>query len=234
MFSTLRMKFGIPGVISVIALVFAMFGGAYAASNSSGGHNATASAKAKQGPRGKTGKTGPAGPLGPVGPQGSSGANGKDGANGSNGETGATGPAGPAGPAGSPWTLGGKLPSESTETGLWGTGENSPEGLRYFPISFGLPLQEAPQAVLVQSNEESAPGCPGRGDDEIPMADPGKLCVYVMPSNNATGLGIERTIYNESFEEYERLGGASPVGALVVADCTAHCFVNGTWAVTAE
>ena len=32
MFSTLRTRFGIPGVISVIALVFAMFGGAYAAS----------------------------------------------------------------------------------------------------------------------------------------------------------------------------------------------------------
>ena len=70
MFSTLRNRFGIPGVISVIALVFAMFGGAYAASNSSGGGKATASAKAKQGPRGKTGKTGPAGPAGPAGPVG--------------------------------------------------------------------------------------------------------------------------------------------------------------------
>ena len=48
MFSTLRNRFGIPGVISVIALVFAMFGGAYAASNSSGGGKATASAKAKK------------------------------------------------------------------------------------------------------------------------------------------------------------------------------------------
>ena len=33
MFSTLRTRFGIPGVISVIALVFAMLGGAYAANN---------------------------------------------------------------------------------------------------------------------------------------------------------------------------------------------------------
>ncbi len=91
MFSTLRNRFGIPGVISVIALVFAMFGGAYAASNSSGGGKATASAKGKPGPRGKTGKTGPAGPAGPAGPQGPAGANGKDGANGTNGTPGSPG-----------------------------------------------------------------------------------------------------------------------------------------------
>ena len=93
MFSPLRNRFGIPGVISVIALVFAMLGGAYAA-NDSGGGRATASAKGKQGPRGKTGKTGPAGPAGPAG------ANGKDGANGSNGSNGQDGAAGAAGAAG--------------------------------------------------------------------------------------------------------------------------------------
>jgi Collagen triple helix repeat (20 copies) len=91
MFSTLRNRFGIPGVISVIALVFAMFGGAYAASNSSGGGKATASAKAKKGPRGPKGATGPAGPAGPQGP---AGANGKDGSNGADGSAGANGPVG--------------------------------------------------------------------------------------------------------------------------------------------
>ncbi|HXS33185.1 MAG TPA: hypothetical protein VN758_05350 [Solirubrobacterales bacterium] len=94
MFSTLRNRFGIPGVISVIALVFAMFGGAYAASNSSGGGKATASAKGKPGPRGKTGKTGPAGPqgpAGPVGPAGPAGAKGDAGAPGANGTNGAPG-----------------------------------------------------------------------------------------------------------------------------------------------
>ena len=91
MFSTLRTRFGIPGVISVIALVFAMFGGAYAASNSSGGGKATASAKGKPGPRGKTGKRGPAGPQGPAGPAGPAGAKGGTGAPGSNGTNGAPG-----------------------------------------------------------------------------------------------------------------------------------------------
>ncbi|HWA52995.1 MAG TPA: hypothetical protein VG816_02370 [Solirubrobacterales bacterium] len=89
MFSTLRTRFGIPGVISVIALVFAMFGGAYAASNSSGGGKATASkTKTVKGPRGPKGATGPAGPAGPAGPQGPAGANGKDGSNGTNGSNG--------------------------------------------------------------------------------------------------------------------------------------------------
>ena len=96
MLSPLRNRFGIPGVISVVALVFAMLGGAYAANNSGDG-KATASAKAKKGPRGPKGATGPAGPAGPVGPQGAAGVNGKDGANGSNGSNGAPGSAGAPG-----------------------------------------------------------------------------------------------------------------------------------------
>jgi hypothetical protein len=98
MFSLLRNRFGIPGVISVIALVFAMLGGAYAATNSGSG-KATASAKGKPGPRGKTGKTGPAGPAGPQGP---AGANGKDGSNGTNGKDGAPGEKGAPGTPGTP------------------------------------------------------------------------------------------------------------------------------------
>jgi hypothetical protein len=90
MLSPLRNRFGIPGVISVIALVFAMLGGAYAASSDNGG-KATASAKAKKGPRGPKGATGPAGPAGPAGPQGPAGANGKDGAAGAAGKEGAKG-----------------------------------------------------------------------------------------------------------------------------------------------
>jgi hypothetical protein len=100
MFSTLRNRFGIPGVISVMALIFAMFGGAYAASNSSGGGKATASAKAKKGPRGPKGAPGApgqAGPAGPAGPQGPAGAKGDTGAAGSNGSPGTPGTPGAAG-----------------------------------------------------------------------------------------------------------------------------------------
>jgi hypothetical protein len=88
MFSTLRTRFGIPGVISVMALVFAMFGGAYAASNSASGGKATASAKAKKGPRGPKGATGPTGPQGPAGPAGPKGDTGTAGSNGTPGSPG--------------------------------------------------------------------------------------------------------------------------------------------------
>ncbi len=90
MFSPLRNRFGIPGVISVIALVFAMFGGAYAATNNGGG-KASASAKAKKGPRGPKGATGPAGPAGPAGPQGPAGAPGAKGDTGAAGTNGSNG-----------------------------------------------------------------------------------------------------------------------------------------------
>ncbi len=79
----------------MFALVFAMFGGAYAANNSSGGGKATASkAKAKKGPRGPKGPKGDTGPAGPAGPQGPAGANGKDGSNGTNGSNGSSGASG--------------------------------------------------------------------------------------------------------------------------------------------
>jgi hypothetical protein len=98
MLSPLRNRFGIPGVISVVALVFAMLGGAYAANNSSdGGATASAKKKAKKGPRGPKGPKGDTGPAGPAGPQGPAGANGKDGSNGANGSNGATGATGATG-----------------------------------------------------------------------------------------------------------------------------------------
>jgi hypothetical protein len=167
MFSTLRTRFGLPGVISVIALVFAMFGGAYAASSHSGGQ-ATAS-KAKRGPRGPKGATGPAGPQGPAGPAGPKGDTGSPGSPGINGksiavtkieegeedceerggalvaqEGAASGVevcSGGEGPEGSPWTAGGTLPVGSTETGAWGFGQ-VPAGVavQRVPISFAIPL----------------------------------------------------------------------------------------------
>ncbi len=170
MFSTLRTRFGIPGVISVIALVFAMFGGAYAASNSSGGGKATASAKqGKQGKQGKTGKTGPAGPAGPAGAQGPVGPKGDTGAPGSAGAPGAsvTGVAIPVGnvecaakeggvkytsASGTNVVCNGKkgetgptgftetLPSGKTETGAWAFGRTAGAGSSSTAASFSLPL----------------------------------------------------------------------------------------------
>jgi hypothetical protein len=121
MFSTLRTRFGIPGVISAMALVFAMLGGAYAAKSgngdataSDGKATASAKAKAKRGPRGPKGATGPAGPAGPQGP---AGANGKDGANGSNGAPGNDGAPGTPGTPGQSVTSASEAPGPNCTNG---------------------------------------------------------------------------------------------------------------------
>jgi hypothetical protein len=153
MFSTLRNRFGIPGVISVIALVFAMLGGAYAASSNDNG-KATASAKAKKGPRGPKGATGPAGPVGPQGPAGAAGAKGDAGANGSNGTNGVTGPTGLQGNKGATGAAGATgptgfsgftetLPSGKTETGVFTMSMSSTYPIPSIDgISFPIPLKE--------------------------------------------------------------------------------------------
>jgi hypothetical protein len=278
MFSTLRTRFGIPGVISVMALVFAMFGGAYAASNSSGGGKATASAKAKKGPRGPKGPkgdTGAAGPQGPAGAKGDTGAAGSNGTSGTNGQsvTGVAATTGecPAGgvkytsASGANTVCNGKngtngqtgftetLPEGKTETGVWGTGLVTPTGAYGLPISFTIPLVEAPEAIIVQASENSKPGCPGRGGGPlpptgefkptIPSADPGKLCIYVnYPGEIGEEAQIARTI-SSHYEEGQWLPdgprGTSPVGALLEIECPTappnayeHCAAMGTWAVT--
>jgi hypothetical protein len=179
MFSTLRTRFGIPGVISVMALVFAMFGGAYAASNSSDGGKATASAKAKKGPRGPKGATGPAGPAGPQGPAGPAGAKGDTGSSGPPGQSVqgtsiASGGACGTGVTGVKYTLGatstnvcnGKngtngttgftktLPSEATETGAWvfspfKAEDTPPQEFILTAVSFPIPLQAGIPAANV-------------------------------------------------------------------------------------
>jgi len=131
MLSPIRNRFGIPGVISVIALVFAMLGGAYAASNDSG--KADASAKAKRGPRGPKGPAGPAGPAGPQGPAGAKGDNGANGDNGAPGKDGAPGAPGAPGADGKSPEIAAEINPGETDCGgnggviysVEGSGENA-------------------------------------------------------------------------------------------------------------
>jgi hypothetical protein len=267
MFSTLRTRFGIPGVISVIALVFAMFGGAYAASNSSGGGKATASAKAKKGPRGPKGATGPAGPQGPAGPAGPKGDTGAAGSNGAPGQsvttaaipvsnvecaakeggtkfTSASGTEkvcnGAKGKEGSPWTAGGTLPSEKTETGSWAFGENAgsnvPIEFRFVPISFSIRLTAALDASHVHfintaGEEEGAASTACLGTAAEPKATSGNLCVYTAE------LGTEPEPVNEAIHKAGEAGfltstGASTAGAVLEILAEAKGIGYGTWAVT--
>jgi Collagen triple helix repeat (20 copies) len=290
MLSPLRNRFGIPGLISVIALVFAMLGGAYAASDNAGSGKATTSAKAKKGPRGPRGKTGPAGPAGPVGPAGAkgdtgaAGSNGKDGAPGVAGKDGAsvtntavaTGVVGECnklggakftvgagaptfacngekGKEGSPWTELGTLPSSKTETGTWGV--NGPGGTLLAPISFTIPLEAAPELVFVPlTTSEGGPiedpeelaaalkfgadhGCDGFATG-LPLADPGKLCVYGSILAEVSFVGALTSASNGSGSiQGPNLSkeGVGPAGTILSMSCgSPACAGFGAWAVTAE
>src|ERR1700761_3323814 len=190
MFSRIHEKLGTAGfVISIVALVAALGGGAYAASGGLNGKQkkeVEKIAKKYAGKPGASGATGPAGPAGAPGPAG--GAGGK-------GELGPQGPAGPQGPEGeegeegepgeegSPWTAGGTLPSEATETGVWGPRIELETGGHWYPISFAIPLaaplDESHQVIVNEAEgETSATGCPGQ-EGGTPTAEPGYLCVYV-------------------------------------------------------
>jgi hypothetical protein len=276
MFSRIREHFGTAGlIVAIVALVAALGGGAYAATGGPHSGKATASAKAKRGPRGPkglkgdpgtAGQAGPAGVKGDAGAPGSNGTNGKDGTSVTSTEsstaieghcTGVGGSKfvsasgttyacnGAKGKDGSPWTAGGTLPPGQTETGIWGAANLGPGG-NYFPISFALPLAAAPTPVLVKSNEQSKPGCPGRGGGEfgagkpgnvptIPLAEPGKLCVYVLATESSTfPEPFHKFEYTEIFSEWEMVQGVSQTGTLLEVVCGPGCYATGTWAVTAS
>jgi hypothetical protein len=155
-------------VLAFLALVFAITGGAYAASGNGHGNAAAVSnastarfvaAKSKTKSKVKAGLRGPAGPKGATGETGAAGATGATGATGpagSAGTPGATGPQGPQGPAGANGEPGAKgengttgftatLPSEKTEAGVWSVAASSAgESFRklYFAtVSFPIPLK---------------------------------------------------------------------------------------------
>ncbi len=126
MLTRIRPRLTYANVLATLALVFAMSGGALAASK----YLITSAKQIKPSVlaqlKGRAGKAGPAGAQGPVGPQGSAGVSGKDGAPGPKGET---GPAGPSGPKGEKGAAGEKGPQgEKGEQG-----EPGPEGKGVFP-----------------------------------------------------------------------------------------------------
>lgn len=267
MFSLLRKRLGIPGVISIVALVFATTGGAFAAkyvitSKSQIKPSVLKALKGKRGARGLQGAAGPQGPVGPVGPagaRGAAGANGTVGPAGPAGPKGATGPAGvgttgptgptgvgvtgPAGATGATGATGttgtfafGELPNGATMTGAWSPYTSTPgglpgafEGAGTAEISFGLPVDPAPDLVYVSNEEGSATGCPGVVNG-IPQAAAGKLCVYeAEPPEGA----VEPAVASYDPSQPLGPGDAGKTGAILeFSECEPFCVLNGTWAVT--
>ncbi len=167
----------------------------------------------KPGAAGPAGPAGAAGAKGDKGDAGSAGAAGKDGTNGTNGTNGVS-PVGTAfsgeqngckeggvkfaganttvacngvkGVAGKDGETGftETLPPGKTETGFWAVGPGS--GTSVIPLSFNIPLAEAPQAIhfVNLDEEEFSEETPSPeienclGSFANPTAPPGHVCVY--------------------------------------------------------
>ena len=119
----IREPFGKAGLtVAILALVFAMVGGAYAASGGLTGKQKKEVEKIAKKYAGKTGSAGSQGPAGPAGAKGDTSTNGKDGTNGTNGTNGKEGPEGKQGKEGTTGFTE-TLPSGETETGSEGFGD---------------------------------------------------------------------------------------------------------------
>jgi hypothetical protein len=217
MLNKLRTRFGAPGVLAVVALIFAMTGGAWAAKK----YVITSTKQIK--PSVLTQLKGVAGATGPQGP---AGASGKDGAKGETGATGAPGAPGAPGPAGPTGTT---LPSGMTETGAWLLNVSTGE-FPSFAISFPLQL---PAALLVshvlyvdktQSETENVvPHCPGSVSN--PKADSEYLCIYTQALSNNVTPALEGSLLPFANGKNGFLGNFENT------EPTKTSFGAGTWAV---
>jgi hypothetical protein len=237
MIKFLKKRLSYANVAMTLALVFAMTGGAYAASKyvitstkqispkvlkSLKGSNGKSGAN---GATGAAGAAGPAGATGPGGPQGPAGAAGTNGTNGTNGEKGKDGKDGKEGKEGALGTAGTTLPKGATETGQWvitqwhkAAGEFVAEA-----ISFPIPLAQeldVPHVHLVGANVTGTAGCAG-GSVTEPKAESGNLCVYEQEGNNLPA-------------DFAFSAGASTFGALIGGQVggEGEVVAVGSWAVT--
>jgi hypothetical protein len=262
MSSFLKNRFGIPGVISIVALVFAMAGGAYAAkkyvitSTSQIKPSVLKSLQGKPGPAGAAGAKGDTGAAGAAGSKGDAGGQGNAGANGTSVTTTTLQPGQEGcaqggvlvnsasgsqpvcnGEEGSPWTELGTLPEGKTETGTWTMGGRVDVSgfVKYRgPISFSIPLSEADAAGTTINVLALGEGETPEcpGTAAHPEAAPGAFCLYT-------------TEYSEflspapSVVEPEQIAagaeGLSTGGAIVVAAALGEKTTGaaGSWAVTA-
>jgi hypothetical protein len=247
MLSPLRNRFGIPGVISVIALVFAMAGGAYAAKKyviTSPKQIKPSVLKKLKGKRGPAGPAGPAGAQGPAGPAGAKGDTGAAGANGSNGKDGTSvttenilpeeecgeevGGVRLLSASGEDFVCNGE---DGEEGQPWTAGGTLPPGATQTgsfayagaenleAISFAIPLASALDSTHVHIAPNA--NCPGSVAD--PKAASGHLCVYVKNGGPPAG---PYPLNSASLPA--PVTGADKAGAMLIVGGE----IWGTWAVT--
>jgi hypothetical protein len=218
MFSMMRQRISVVGLLAIFALVFAMGGGAWAAkkylitSTNQIKPSVLKQLKGKVGPAGPAGAAGAAGARGPAGP------------------TGATGPAGFSGFVKT-------LPKGESEAGLWGTSGGEGDW-SLIPLSFTFPLSAAPTlyyvpiaglnlkfppsgSPAVATEEETDANCPGSA--AAPKAVAGVLCMYVSEEESAAfPLGKSGPSITPS-----------TLGVVFPLEVPANGYSHGSWAVTA-
>lgn len=275
MFSKLQNRFGTAGlVVGILALVVALAGVAVA----SGGLTKQQKKQVTKIAKKYAGKPGNEGPQGPKGDPGAAGAKGETGAPGSDGTSGksvvvgvATSTAGGECPEvggatvevegqgatkkhicnGSPWTAGGTLPKEKTETGSWSYGKTSTAGRLNVTIGFPIPLasalaagkahflnEENKEVVLNASEElETKTSTQCLGTPAAPKATAGNLCIYTAKmtgTNGTTILATSELIGNPGSSTTLGLGSTGTAGAHFSPELlSGSSEAWGTWAVTA-
>jgi|SRR4051794_17768553 len=233
MYRRIHDKLGTAGlIVACIALVFAMLGGAYAATSPRGKTKShpkgltkaqvLALIKAHPSPAGEKGDQGQKGEPGAKGDPGERGQQGKPGLNGEDGEDGEDGACSVADPVC-------ELPPGATSTGDWsfvskGVGS-------YLQINFPLRDPGVPEYEILIDKEDPVhikPTAHCKGDLDHPEADPGWLCIYVETSGNVSNLDSPNYVVNSTADEH-----SGWIGEFIPTNPSAEMYAVGSWAVTA-
>jgi hypothetical protein len=227
-------------IMAFVALVFAVTGGAFAATDSSGGSSlfrrdtaVATTAKSKAKPKVKAGPRGPAGQNGTNGAPGATGPAGPTGPVGGTGPAGGAGPEGPAGAAGTSVTSATVPSSSSTCNKLGGSEFKSASGITAAcngkegkEGTFGgqtLPAGKTLTGVYAASGfsevtfSEAVAGVPGMGKAvasvslALPIDDaPNLILSYIGP---AEGENEEESKWAEAIKEHKCKGSVQKPAA---------------------
>lgn len=230
----------------VVALLFAMTGGAYAAKHYVITSTKEISSKVLKELKGKVGPAGLVGAAGPVRPAGSAGAQGAQGS---------IGPAGPAGPAGKDGAQGPPGPAPKTLTGEWSLSQQVPATLTTVvtSASFVLSLAEPPVPHYLRVSgkkpfynettkaEEERTSTQCLGSAAEPKATPGNLCVYASaeegPAIKSSGPLILPKVCSLGVGGNCLFAAATDCfgfGLVTVSSAEGNVLFRGSWAVTTE
>lgn len=148
---------------------------------------------------------------------------------------------GEPGEEGEPWTAGGTLPPNATETGAWAKPEEGSKDA-FVPITFNVPLESGLPESNVHIVEEGVappeacenPAHPGSASVSNPEAKSGHLCVYEGWSPVSTVVYVLKLNFNPTAEPPVVEFGASVAGAIIGVNGNSETFAPaiGSYAVT--